>query len=393
MHRINVICSIYCFITIFLLLPACKTLRSPAIIEETESGLKYSVIKKGDGAKPEEGDIITFHFVGMLEDNTEIENTRRQNRPVSVRFGTNQFIEGLNEGLAMMQGGDIYRFVIPPELAYGEKQVGKVEPGSTLIYEVELLDVKPGIKVIEPKKETVKKTKTPSGLEYSIFEKGKGARIFEDMVVKFNYVGFFGDNVVFDSSVERGKPLEAKLGDRTLIKGLEEGLTYLHVGDHARFWIPSELAYGNRGRGIIPPDTDLVFDIEVLEAKEVPKPTPFDVSGLDTLCTDSGLQYIIVKEGYGDKPEPGQVVKVHYSAYLPNGYMFDSSLQRSDEFRVIAGKGLMIKGWDEGILLMNKGAKFRFIIPYYLAFGSRRFNNVPAYSTVIFDIELIDIEY
>ena len=381
------------FLSLITLFTSCSLLqRATYSYSETESGLKYLIIKPGEGESPKRGDIVIIHYKAMLEDETVFENSRNKRTPVSFRIGNEQFIEGLQEGIMLMNKGAVGRFVIPPELAYGENRVGVVEPNSTLIYEVELLDIKPGIEIVTPEKKEIEKVKTDSGLEYSIISQGKGSRAFDGMFIAAEYTGFFGDNEIFDSSFDRGKPLEVKLGDGTLIQGLEEGFTYLHEGDKARFWIPSELAYGKRGRGIIPPDTDLVFDIELLKVKPAVKPLPYNVNDKDTLETGSGLQYIIVKEGYGLQPMPGQLVKVHYSAYLTNGYMFDSSVQRSQPFNIVAGKGLMIKGWEEGIMLMNKGAKYRFIMPYNLAFGSKSFGDVPAYSTVIFDIELIDIE-
>jgi FKBP-type peptidyl-prolyl cis-trans isomerase len=384
--------NIKVFIIIMIIFSGCKSMLAPKLeYSQTQSGLKYSVIKKGNGISPVNGDLVIIHYTGTLEDGSIFERSRDRNAPVSFRIGSNQLIDGLLEGLKLMRVGDHFSLIIPPNLAYGQNQVGIIPPNSTLNYVVELIDVKKGIEISKPAKEKYEKKVTSSGLVYAVVEKGKGAKAFEGLVVKIQYTGFFGDDIIFDSSQERGKPLEAKLGDGTLIMGLEEGLTYLHQGDKARLWIPSDLAYGSEGRGLIPPDTDLVFDVEILEVKEAPVVFPFVVSGKDTIETLSGLKYIVVSPGRGEHPKPGQIVKLHYSAYLTNGFMFDSSLERSEPFSVVAGKGLMIKGWEEGVMLMKRNAKFRFIIPHHLAFGKKSMGNVPAFSTVIFDIELIEI--
>ncbi|MFO8068108.1 MAG: FKBP-type peptidyl-prolyl cis-trans isomerase [Bacteroidales bacterium] len=380
------------FVAVFALNACTKGFLSAYKYNETGSGLKYHVISKGKGISPNKGDIVSIHYSGEYEDGTVFDKSRDRNNPVSFRLGSGLFLQGLEEGITFMNVGAKYRFVIPPELAYGNEQVGVINPNSTLIYEVELLDVKKGVKIKEVEKDEVEKIVTESGLVYSILKEGDGPKAFPGMMVVAEYTGFFDDNVIFDSSKENGEPLKAKLGDETLIKGLEEGFTYLSEGDHARLWIPSELAYGEEGRGIIPPDKDLVFDVELIKVDEPKKPVPFNVEGKDTLETESGLKYIVVNQGYGKSPEPGQIVKVHYSAYLENGYMFDSSVQRSQPLKIVAGKGLLIKGWDEAVLLMRKNAKYRFIMPHDLAFGEKGFGDVPPYSTVIYDIELIDIE-
>ncbi|MFW5793222.1 MAG: FKBP-type peptidyl-prolyl cis-trans isomerase [Bacteroidota bacterium] len=376
-----------------LLITGCKSLFTATYeYHETDSGLKYSVIKKGDGINPKKGDIVSIHYTGKYEDGNVFDKSRDRNNPVSFRLGSKFFIKGLEEGIALMNVGGHYQFIIPPDLAYGKEQVGVINPNSTLIYDVELLDVKRGVEITDVEKNDIDKITTESGLTYSIISEGKGKRAFTGLIVKAEYTGFYDEGIIFDSSLENDELLVSKLGDGTLIDGLEEGFTYLREGDKARLWIPAELAYGDEGRGIIPPDTDLIFDVELIEVKEPGKPEPFNVEDKDTLETESGLQYIIVNPGYGPHPEPGQLVSVHYSAYLLNGFMFDSSVQRSQPLSIVAGKGLMINGWEEGILLMRKNAKFRFIIPSHLAFGKKSFEEIPAFATVVFDIELIDIE-
>lgn len=112
----------------------------------------------------------------------------------------------------------------------------------------------------------------------------------------------------------------------------------------------------------------------------------------ETIKTDSGLRYKILKEGNGDKPYPGQTVKVHYSGFLPNGVKFDSSYDRNQPFEFIVS-GRVIKGWNEGIQLLNTGAKAKFVIPPDLAYGSRGAGGViPPNATLIFEVELLEID-
>jgi peptidylprolyl isomerase len=126
-------------------------------------------------------------------------------------------------------------------------------------------------------KTTVKKTTvttvksnavtTASGLTYIITKKGAGAQVKAGDEVTVNYTGLFTDGRKFDSSHDRGTPISFPVGEGRVIKGWDEALQKLRVGDHATLIIPAAIAYGASGRGIIPPDATLVFVIEVVGVK------------------------------------------------------------------------------------------------------------------------------
>lgn len=104
----------------------------------------------------------------------------------------------------------------------------------------------------------------------------------------------------------------------------------------------------------------------------------------------SGLQYTVIKEGNGVKPLATDRVKCHYEGTLPNGIIFDSSYKRGEP-AVFPLNGV-IAGWTEGVQLMNEGAKYRFFIPYHLAYGERGAGQaIPPYAALVFDVELIEV--
>ena len=106
--------------------------------------------------------------------------------------------------------------------------------------------------------------------------------------------------------------------------------------------------------------------------------------------TASGLYYILTKEGEGEHPPKGANVSVHYRGTLVDGTVFDSSYQRDQPLEFSVGVGQVIPGWDEGILLLNKGATARFVIPSHLGYGAQGAGGViPADATLIFEVELI----
>ena len=109
--------------------------------------------------------------------------------------------------------------------------------------------------------------------------------------------------------------------------------------------------------------------------------------------TESGLAYKITKKGSGPKAEAGKTVSVHYTGKLTDGTKFDSSYDRNQPIDFPLGQGRVIKGWDEGISLLNVGSKATFIIPPDLAYGARGAGGViPPNATLIFEVELVDVK-
>ena len=104
----------------------------------------------------------------------------------------------------------------------------------------------------------------------------------------------------------------------------------------------------------------------------------------------SGLQYQVLREGNGKKPSAKDSVKCHYEGFLIDGTVFDSSVQRGEP--AVFGLQQVIAGWTEGLQLMQEGAKYRFFIPYRLAYGEGGAGQmIPPFATLIFDVELIEV--
>lgn len=105
----------------------------------------------------------------------------------------------------------------------------------------------------------------------------------------------------------------------------------------------------------------------------------------------SGLYYIEITEGDGDAPKAGSFVSVHYEGRLIDGEVFDTSYDSEEPFTFVIGAGQVIRGWEEGVSYMKEGGKAQLIIPSHLGYGSYERDKIPAYSTLIFDIELISV--
>ena len=249
---------------------------SKATVKTTASGLQYEVLSEGpaSGVSPKETDLIDVHYVGTLIDGLEFDSSRA--RGAAARFPLNQVIPGWTEGVQLMSEGDRYRFFIPPDLAYGEQGTpgGPIGPNEALIFDVELIKVTSADRNAESaakfmaengKKSGVKTT--ASGLQYEVLTEGKagGKQPTDASKVSVHYEGKLVDGSVFDSSYQRGEPIEFPLN--AVIPGWTEGVQLMSEGDKFRFYIPPALGYGAQGTpgGPIGPNEALIFEVELLK--------------------------------------------------------------------------------------------------------------------------------
>lgn len=234
---------------------------------------------------------------------------------------------------------------------------------------------------------------TKSGLQYVINHKTNGKIAEKGDKVIVHYTGKLTNGEVFDSSVTRGQPFSFNLGEGEVIKGWDEGFSLIKIGEKATLRIPPELGYGSRAMGSIPANSTLIFEVELLDIQKAVKIEQYEIACKKAVTTASGLKYYQITSTSKTSAKKGNNVSVHYSGFLEDGSMFDSSVKRGAPFEFPLGAGRVIKGWDEGVALMNVGEKFKFIIPFDLAYGVRGHPPViPPKATLIFDVELLEVK-
>ncbi len=358
----------------------------------TESGLKfiiYDLHKKAP--KADSGDVISVHYVGKLSDGTKFDASYDRKQPITFPLGVGRVIKGWDEGLQYLHVGDSALFTIPADIAYGSRKMGSIPANSTLFFTVKVVDLKKAVKPFDcTGLDTVK---LENNLAYIVVEKGKGEAVSSGDKAYMQYTGYFTNGKKFDSSHDNGgRDFDFILGRGRVIKGWDIAVVGMKKGEKRRLLIPYQLAYGESGRAPIPPKSDLIFDVELSKFEKINYPDYGKLTN-DTISLPDGLKYIVFESTQGAKPLPHDTVVIKYVARFMDGKVFDASYDRNDSlaFEVAAQK--VIKGLDEGLLMVRKGEKVRFIIPYKLAYGEKgREPLIPAKSDLIFDIYLQDIK-
>jgi FKBP-type peptidyl-prolyl cis-trans isomerase len=216
-----------------------------------------------------------------------------------------------------------------------------------------------------------------------------------------------------DSFVQESKHITTVMQRPKFRGDIFDALALMHEGDSATFIINAKQYYNIYNYGQIPPfvkddKTMLWFTIKVdstlsFEQYQSIVNNTRQENELKTIVSymqqnniiaspsTSGLYYIETKAGTGNNPKQGQFCTVNYTGTLFDGTLFDSSIGR-EPFSFQLGAGQVIQGWEEGVAMMKKNGKATLIIPSHLAYGERNMGNIPSYSPLIFEVELIDIK-
>jgi FKBP-type peptidyl-prolyl cis-trans isomerase len=134
--------TLFCIIALTMGAISCSSVRIPKDNFKTESGLIISDISLNEGGQiAMNGNKVQVHYVGTLMDGTKFDSSRDRNSPFKFTLGKGEVIKGWEEGIKGMRVGDIRKLTIPPQLAYGDRKMGKIPANSTLIFEVELLKI------------------------------------------------------------------------------------------------------------------------------------------------------------------------------------------------------------------------------------------------------------
>ncbi len=403
--------------------------------DKTDTGLYYKIHKVGtDTVKAKIGDFVSLTMRYTYKDSVLFDSQKAMGSPVRFQVPPSDFKGDIYEGIRMLAAGDSASFIINADSLFTKtfRQPSRpqfIDSNSVVYFYVTMISVESPQKMkdneevllkkyIDEKKITVMPSQ--SGLYFIETLAGKGAKVDSGSWVKVHFKVSMIDGKQIFSTYDREEPMEFEYGQRFDTPGFEEGIGKMMKGGKATLVVPSAIAFGEQGRGaMVPPYSTIVYDVEIVDVMskadhekqiankqkeekmklENNKKQETDLmkkylkdNNINTKPTASGLIYIEKVKGTGTRAVAGKKVKVHYTGTLLNGTKFDSSRDRNEPFEFTLGQGQVIKGWDEGIALMNVGGKATLVIPSSIAYGDRDMGTIPPYSTLVFDVELMDVK-
>jgi FKBP-type peptidyl-prolyl cis-trans isomerase FkpA len=289
-----------------------------------------------------------------------------------------------------------------------------------------------------------KEKETPNGHKYTLVRKGDGNVVQPGKFVKLDLVFKDSKDSTWSDSRTGEFPLIIPVRDTSNMKkeeGLEELFRILSKGDSIIMKMSAQTLFEKTYRSAVPPKVDPkseftlflsvkdVYDsVQVrkvseelmAQQQEKMRKQQSEQLGKDTVAIDnylkekniaanktaSGLRYVLTKPGKGENVKPGQRVSINYSGYLLNGKYFDTSVEKVAKeqnlfsegrpyqpIELNAAQGQVIQGWDEAMLLMNKGSKMTVWIPSTLAYGpNKRSEDIVENSILVFDMEMVDVK-
>ncbi|CAL1588000.1 unnamed protein product [Knipowitschia caucasica] len=310
-------------------------------------------------------DFVRYHYNGTLLTGQVFDSSYSRNATYDTYLGQGDLIPGVEEGLLGMCVGEWRVLIVPPFLGYGVNGSGLVPPQATLLYEVLMIDV-------FNSKDNV--TATVKEAPESCSRRSKTGDF-----IRYHYNGTFQDGTPFDSSYKRNSTYNTYIGMGYVIKGMDQALQGLCIGEKRRVVIPPHLAYGERGvENLIPSWAVLVFDIHVIDFHHPKDPVQIRSALKPPRC--------------GETSEANDWVQYNYNCSLMDGTLLYSSDQFDSPSVATLGVNAVIAGLETGLRGMCVGEKREVLVPPHWAHGEDGAAGVPASAVLLFELELVDLQ-
>ena len=403
--------------------------------KKTKDGLLYKFYNQNTSAtQPKLTDFMKVDMACYLNDSLYYDWQGSQHE-VYTQLQEPIFKGDLQEAYAMMHVGDSASFYVKADsvaILYYEKDPNAVglNPEDLFRYEVKLLEVKSeeefmadvekmkasmmaeSRKALEDYLDAngINVAPDSTGIYIIPMEAGKGQFPKKGDKVEVDFSTTLLNGQLVGSTFDGPDKLSFVLGEGITIKGWEEIMPKMRLGERVKAIIPFDMAYGEHSVGSIPAYANLVYDIKLLkittaaelqaekERERIALKAQSETAFLEYLKnnditdhTASGLFYSKLMAADGLQPKTGQIARIKYVATYLDGTPLGDSDQIGDYYELVVGEGKVLKGLEEGVSLMRVGEKTRFVLPYTLAYGNQQYGNIPAFSNLIFDVELLEV--
>ena len=235
-----------------------------------------------------------------------------------------------------------------------------------------------------------------SGLRAEVLAEGTGEECRRGDRLTVHYTGWLERSEKrisdpFDDSRNRGEPLSFVLGAGETIKGWDVGLVGMKTGERRLLHVPPAYGYGSQDLGVIPPNSTLRFEVELVSREAGLEPdTLFDQKKVQWVQNVPGVEIFDQKTGLGDEAKDGDELTLHYTGWLAGGTRFATSKLQGKPVQVVIGAGQAIPGWEKGLVGMRQGGVRLMRIQPYMGYGQATGPRIPPHSTLLFRVELVE---
>ena len=418
-----------------MFLASCDKGRFPGYTK-TSNGLYYKFYHQDATApKPELTDFLKVEMACYLHDSLDYD-FQSTGRDVYSQYLESKFPGDLQEAYAMMHVGDSASFYVKADsvaVLYYDQDPAEVglKADDYFRYEVKLVelmsekDFQAGIERMKEQlieasrrelaayieKENIKEMPLESGVYIIPVEKGKGRCPVKGEKVELDFAAYLLNGQLVGSTYDMDEKFTFVLGDNFVIPGWEVILPKMHLGERVKAIVPYDMAYGEHQVGNVPAYSNMVYDIKLLKIttkEELIKQAEEDMKALKakseqalldyikandmTNYTNSGLVFAKTVTTSGAKVEEGQTARIKFDAYYLDGTPLGSSDQLGGSYELKYGEHSVLLGLEEAVGILRVGEKGRFVLPYNLAYGENPYGSIPAYSNLVFDVELLEIK-
>lgn len=417
-----------------LFLVSCSESKFPGYTK-TADGLYYKFHQQNVSAQQAQlTDFLKLDVACYLQDILYYD-FRNSGNALYTQLSQSKFAGDLQEAYSLLHVGDSASFYVKADslaILYYDQDPAVVglTPDDYFRYEVKLLEVKTeeefqsdieGMKqqMIEAlqeeltayvQRENIKVNPDESGIYIISMEKGKGRCPVQGEKVELDFAAYLLDGKEVGSTFDRDEKFSFVLGENSVIPGWEAVLPKMHLGERVKAIIPFNMAYGEHQVGEVPAYSNMVYDIKLLKIitkEELAKQAEEEMKALKakseqafwdyvkdnhiTQVTQTGLFFAKADTTAGARVEFGQTARIRFDATYLDGTPLGSSDQLGGFYDVKYGDHAILRGLEEAVGLLRVGEKGRFVIPYTLGYGENPYENIPAYSNLVFDVELLEI--
>lgn len=355
----------------------------------TASGLEYRILKNGKGEAIKKSHRVFLRYTTRINSDTALFDESGNDKPFSFIVGEKEGLMGWDEGLLLLHVGDSAEFIIPPSLAYGSRKVGRIPANASIRFNVYVVKQEQAYFDLDGKL----CVQLDTGLLKYQITAGNGAKAEAFCELTMAFTGYIkdanGGKRIFQSSQTNSNKAIFQLGAGRMVKGLEIGLATMRIGEKSTFVISPQLAFGDEKNGIIPANSTLYFDIELLDCKN----PFFQITHTDTVFGKNGIRLLKLKDSAGTFLSSDKVAKIHVVTYfidsLNQRIVLSSTRDSNLPLSVRSGARVKLMGLNYCLEYLKNGDKASVFLP-----ASSALNTAVAdtkWKFLCHDIEVLDV--